>query len=403
MTPHPSTMESAPLYFTKPLSLQRFDIFQQFPYDVRHLVWEEAIFTPGIHFLKFVEAVNAPAVHAHNSTGHNSGGSSLTLPERRVGGGSDAQNPVYSATLKPIFPLACADNSHHIAVKRTLAQLRGACQEAKFMVDRVLAQPGNLTLNSGQLISLQRSSDVVCIDYPNITHHRSIGKWADRLNLDQLAKVRRLAVRYHHEWENDLVCGYCGRVHSYHGTHPYPRHVYEFASLFKNLETFYFIDYLTVRKPSRPTHCHRQGQNSGPPREKFLSGEGGRTYFEIDPESCTTHTHVYETLSWLRGNYVAYCTRRSRGPSRPESVNFKILACEWNSDQQLAPTKRPGTQATLTRKKRSKSRTRSSTTSLQNTLPNGNVSSQPITESLLPVAFGDGGKSKFEFSFEVPY
>ncbi|KAJ8124896.1 hypothetical protein O1611_g8743 [Lasiodiplodia mahajangana] len=399
----PSELPSGPLRFTVPRSLQRFDLFCKFPYDIRHMIWEEVIFTPGIHFLKFVETIDAPAIQTHASVGTNSGGSLVTLPERGTVVPLDSKGLVYSATLKPIFPHTCADNSHYITMNKTLAQLRGSCNEAKSLVERVLAQPGNLTLDGGQLVLLQRSSDVVCIEYPNITHARFLGKWADHLDLDQLAKVRRLAIRYHHEWDNNLVCGYCGRVHAYHGRHPYPRHVYEFASLFKNLETFYFIDYLTVRKPPRSPRCPHEARGSGNPRERFASGEGSRTYFEVDSESCTTHTRVHETLSWLRNNYINHCMCKSRGPPRPETVRFKVLACEWDSDQKLAPTKRSGTQATPSKKRRTRSRTSDLRTSSQNVIISNDSLSQPTNVNILPVVFGDGGKSKFDFSLEVPH
>ncbi|KAI1129858.1 hypothetical protein F5Y10DRAFT_143546 [Nemania abortiva] len=399
----PSELPSGPLRFTVPRSIQRFDIFWKFPYDIRHMIWEEVIFTPGIHFLKFVETIDTPASQTHASAGVNSGGSLVTPPERGAVGAPDPKGLTYSATLKPIFHLSCADNSHYIAKNKTLTQLRDSCNEARSLVEKVLAQPGNLTLDNGQLVLLHRSSDVVCIEYPNITHSRLLGKWADHLDLNQLAKVRQLAIRYHHEWDNELVCSYCGRVHAYRGKHPYPRHVYEFASLFKNLETFYFIDYLTVRKPPRSPRCPHEAQCSAGPGERFASGEGGRTYFEVDPESCTTHTRVHETLSWLRDNYVHHCMCKSRGPPRPEKVRFKILACEWDSDQKLAPPKRAGVQMTPTKKRRTRSRTSNHGASSQSFIIADDSLSQPTNVNILPVVFGDAGKSKFDFSLEVPH
>ncbi|GAP88630.2 hypothetical protein SAMD00023353_3300750 [Rosellinia necatrix] len=389
-----------------PRSLQQFDLFEKFPYDIRHIIWEELIFTPGIHFLKFVKTIDTPpATPVQTSADANSSGSLVAIPERHAEGVPNAEGLVYSAALMPVFPLVSADNSYYITKKNTLTQLRKSCDEAKFLVEKVLAQPGNLTLDDGQLVLLQRSSDVVCIDYPNISHGRYLGKWAEHLNLDQLAKVRRLAVRYHHEWDNDqVVCAYCGRVHSYHGKHPFPRHVYEFAALFKNLESFYFIDYLTVRKPSRSPRRPHQAPVSRGTGERFASGGSGRTYFEVDPESCTTHTRVHETLSWLRNNYLAHCRRKSLGPSQPENVRFKVLACEWDSDQKLVPPKRVGIQTTLTRKRRARIHTLSPTTPSPSSPAGGNGSTPlPANTSPLPVVFGDAGKSKFDFSLEIPH
>lgn len=258
---HPSEPLPETIRFVVPRSLQQFDLFWKLPYDIRHMIWECVIFTPGIHFLKFVETVDTPAVHTHVFTGPNSG-LSTTLPERRIENMQDAETFFHTATLKPVYPFACADNSYYIVLNKTLTLLRDSYDEAADLVEKVLAQPGNLTLANGQLAMLQRSSDVVCIDYPNMAHGRHLGRWAEHLQLDQLAKIRRLAVRYHHGWDSqEMVCGYCGRVHSYHGKNPSPRHVYEFAALFKNLEDFYFIDCLTVRSSSRPSHCSGEEQS----------------------------------------------------------------------------------------------------------------------------------------------
>ncbi|KAI8634476.1 hypothetical protein F5Y19DRAFT_212545 [Xylariaceae sp. FL1651] len=396
-------MQPWPLRFAMPPSLQRFDLFSMFPYDIRHMIWEDAIFIPGIHFLKFAKTADSSAVRAHGSPGANSGGSLATLSPRRADT-RDAEDPIYSAALEPVFPIPCADNSYYITMSKTFAQLRDSCSEAKSLVEKVLARPGNLTLDSGQLVLLERSSDVVCIDYPHMSDARYLGKWAEHLDLSQLAKVRRLAIRYHHEWDNDLVCAYCGRVHSYSGKHPYPRHVYEFAALFKNLEVFYFIDYLTVRKSARSPRCPHQRQDPGRCRERFSCGEGGRTYFEVDADSCTTHTRVFETLSWLRNNYIVHCMCKSQGPPRPERVQFKILACEWDSDQKLASVKRPEVQSTPARKKRSRNRTSDLTNSSLGL--NTSTAALPLNSTdacALPVVFGDDGKSKFDFTLEIPY
>jgi len=245
-----SEMSSAPLRFTLPSSLQGFDAFTKFPYDIRHLIWESLIFKPGIHFLKFVDTLDTSAPRAHTWVGTSSGSSLGVLVERRNGEARHAKRPIYSAMLTPVFPTSCADNSHYIVLEKVVAQLRNSCREARHVVDKTFAHPENLTLDSGQLVLLHRSYDIVCVDYPGMLHGRYSGKWRERLDPNQLAKVRRLAVRYHHEWDNSRVCNYCGQPHTRQEKHPHPRHVYEFAALFKNLETFYFLDYLTVRKPS---------------------------------------------------------------------------------------------------------------------------------------------------------
>ncbi|KAI0185329.1 hypothetical protein EV127DRAFT_208377 [Xylaria flabelliformis] len=385
---HSPTVPSESLRFTVPRSLQRFDLFKNLPYDIRYMIWREAIFTPGIHFLKFV------STSAGYASSAGVGRDGLTTFSEGQTDETSGENVVYSAILKPIFGLECANNSHYIVMNKTLSQLSDSCNEAKCLVEKILAQPGNLRLYDRQLILLQRSSDVVCIDYPDMTHARCLGKWAEHLDLDQLAKVRQLAIRYHHEWDNDLVCAHCGRVHSYLGKHPYPRHVYEFAALFKNLEAFYFIDYLTLRRPQCLT------SNSSRPQAEFANGECGRTYFEVDRESCTTHTRVHETLLWLRSNYIVHCKCKSQGPPNPENVRFGVLGCEWDSDQRLALTKRLGNQTTTPTKKK---RPRNHNPSRNRPIICNLSSPQPLNPSPLPVVFGDLGKSRFDFKLKIDY
>ncbi|KAI0441040.1 hypothetical protein F4803DRAFT_437528 [Xylaria telfairii] len=387
-----STMRPEPLRFTVARVFQQFTCFLRLPYDIRHMIWESQIFTPGIHFLKLVESPN-PSPEYTSSTGADRDEPITTLPEERTNG-TLVDHIVHSAILKPIFSLLRANTSHYVARNKTLSRLFDSCSEARYLVQKVLEQPGNLRLNDGQLILLQRSSDIVCIDYPGIAHNRCLGKWAEHLDLDQLAKIRRLAIRYHHEWDNDLVCAHCGRVHSHAGKHPYPRHVYEFAALFKNLEAFYFIDYLTLRTPQRVA------PGSGASAARFASGECSRIYFEVNPETCTTHTHVHETMSWLRNNYVLHCKFNSRGPSNPETVRFGVLGCEWDLDEKPTPVKRWGTRAmTPAKKKRSRNHKSLGDSSilLRESLP------QPTNTSTLPVVFGDGGKSQFDFSLDLPH
>ncbi|KAJ2987592.1 hypothetical protein NUW58_g4418 [Xylaria curta] len=255
--------QSRPLHFIKPPCFQRFNGFARLPYDIRYMIWRDVIYTPGIHFLRLVKnPYYTPAEYMSEQYAFASvlvipGPSHAASRENRVEATLDAEGiaiveahpQLFSATLKPVIDLACADNSYYVTKNKTLAQLRESCDEAGSLIKKLLAQPGNLNLYGGQLVSLERSSDIVCIEYPNMTHCRSLGTWADHLDLGQLAKIRRLAIRYHHEWDNGLLCDECGRNKSCAKGHSYPQHVYEFAALFKNLEAFYFIDYLTLRQP----------------------------------------------------------------------------------------------------------------------------------------------------------
>ncbi|KAJ3570865.1 hypothetical protein NPX13_g5582 [Xylaria arbuscula] len=427
-----SKLSLEPIRFLLPrsLRLQRFHRFQKLPYDIRYLIWNHVIFTPGIHFLELFDTMDTPDVDMYAAavaTGAD-GGLITTLSETHIEDDLDSDWFLQTATLKPAYPIARADNSYYLIRNKTLAQLRDSYFEAAILVERELARPGNLILENAQLVTLQQSLDIVCIDYPYIessdikypdTEDSDIedfdmespfNDWVEHLNLKQLAKIRRLAVRYHHGWQiQDVVCRFCGEAHRQQQSYSAPRHVYEFAALFKNLEEFYFIDYMAVRTSTRKyripfTSCSvfRQALNmcleSDTPRRRFACGQEGRTYFEVDPKSDQIHTRVFTMLPKLRVEYGKYCRREKKGPARPEKVRFGVLGCEWNADEKLTPSGYLESQTNSSGRKRPMQRSRKR--------PRKPVSivgpvSQPVYTSILPVIFGDAGRSHFNFSLEI--
>ncbi|KAI0885096.1 uncharacterized protein GGS22DRAFT_179707 [Annulohypoxylon maeteangense] len=400
-------MSSSAIHIGVPPSLQRFTCFSSFPFDIRHQIWEEIIYTPGIHFLKFEH--NDDTIMDDSDSATDDGDSIMDrLPVSEAEPGRDAKRAKFSSTLKPVFPFPAADKSYYLTMNKTFTQLSLACNEAKDLVDNLISRSGNLTLDNGRLVLLERSSDIVCFDYPGASWSRSLGYWADHLDLDQLAKIRRVAVRYSSKWDEECrVCRTCGIIHNFHRNHDNtrPRHAYEFAALFKNLETFYFMDCLAVRKQrdkSMPTSCVYAKQAFGNKGEHFASGEGGRTYYEVDPQCCKINTHVFRTLDWVRDNYVTHCQKRHRGRADPEKVKFKVLTCEWDAEE-LVPPKRQETKSTRVSNKGHRTRITSVTEDLKKLKLNDTQNRDTRMYEGLPVVFGDGGKSKFEFTIEVPH
>jgi hypothetical protein len=140
--------------------------------------------------------------------------------------------------------------------------------------------------------------------------------------------------------------------------------------------------------------------------ERFSSAQSGRSYFEIDPETCTAYTRVHDTLSWVRKNYIKHCRRKSLGPSNPGKVSFKVLGCEWDSNQQLVHASRPEPQVTPARKRRPRNRNRITrrVAPLTTSAPSSGSRSPRLIEcNALPVVFGDYGKSNFEFNPEISF
>lgn len=253
-------MSVPPINLPVPMALQQFTCYSSLPLETRLQIWEQIIYTPGIHFLKFEPNDKAVADSASGSgTGTGIGigtGGNDSITDHQSKAGRTAKKSKFSSTLQPIFSLPAADKSYYHTMNKTLAQLSLTCKDANNLIKRLSSYKGNLTLDNGRLVLLDKSCDIVCFDYPGITRSRRLGYWARRLDLDQLSHVRRVALRYCSKWDEECaVCRTCGIIHDFSHDlgHTRPRHAYEFASLFKNLETFYFIDYLAVPKQRHPS------------------------------------------------------------------------------------------------------------------------------------------------------
>ncbi|KAI0180763.1 hypothetical protein GGR52DRAFT_4696 [Hypoxylon sp. FL1284] len=404
---------SAPFRLTLPASLQRsnrftrFTRFEDFPLELRLQIWKDAVDIPGIHFLKFEDREISAQATAYIISLNVIG----TVLSQAPGATIEEKRAYYTASLKPLFPTHAADMSHFIAMNKIMTELSLICKEAKMAVRELVSRPGNLTLHDDRLISLKRSTDVVCFDYPGAHGCRSLRAWADYPDPDQLASVRRVAVRYSPHW--DKGCRTCRKRGTTKGSrHDHssatPRHVVELAAIFKNLEVFYLIDYLAVRNErdhSVPLERVEAQKEHGEQGDRFATAQPGRTYFEIKPEECKVHTHVFQTLSWVKRHYDLFCETFAwdeRVPSK--SVQFKVLGCEWDDAQGLvaAPIKHRGPKPERTSSKR-----RSRASNPSKGTKNHGVAATPtpdttLYDGILPVVFGDGGKSKFDFTFRMP-
>ncbi|KAI0479501.1 hypothetical protein GGR56DRAFT_673419 [Xylariaceae sp. FL0804] len=397
-----------------------FEPFTRLPEDLRYMVWQKSIFYSGIHFLSFVETDDqGPHGNQQILSGHQP-----ILPLPGSGGNSDGDGggdgePAgrasnFSATLQPTFPLPKADKSYYVIRNEAFSRLSQSCREARDVVAVHVAHANNLTLDGGQLVVLDGSSDVVCISHPDVLSSGHLGRWAARLDGAQLARIRRLVVRYSRSWETDAqVCPSCGRRHEFaHVARPH--HVYELAALFENLETFYFLDSFAVRQPALPGQPLCQEAACRAKKERFASAERGRAYVDVDPHTCLVFTAVWRTLGWVRRNYLRHCRLRSRGPERPEAVQFKVMTCEWDEAAKLKYRRYRYQQSRAThshpapprRSRPSPSLSLSlSLSALTDAMRNLRLDGGPdqaivAASSSLPVFFGDGGRSKFDFTFE---
>jgi hypothetical protein len=188
--------------------------------------------------------------------------------------------------------------------------------------------------------------------------------------------------------------------------------LYQFVALFKNLDTFYFLDHLIVRKPSS-----QQLDGSEEPDLRWLGPNarlklmantshhyqaerfesGGRTYYEMDQQPskvCKVNSHVFTMLDWVQENYINHCENRPRRHPNPRGVKFSVLACEWDHGKLQTDKKRPATS------KPCRKRPLPTNASVQDAMDALQLEDQNIyfeTPTDIPVSFGN--KSEFEFTF----
>ncbi|KXH55490.1 hypothetical protein CSAL01_10391 [Colletotrichum salicis] len=246
---------ASPVKFDIPASARSFTYFSHLPPEIREHIWEDAIFDPGMHFLRLRTAARI-----------------MHFPSPMPPGSFDDQDPkdeddflldfaremvpkrVWPAILEPRYPTPQANISNYVSVNHVLNKLSATCFEAAKVVRRLTNTPGGLKLKDGRVVSLGGSSDVICLEYLSADDFRSWCRMSQSIRCNELANIRHVAIPYCHAWETSVSgfrCGHCGTRYSGHATKVYPVHLYEFlAQCLPNLETFYFIDYLIVERNS---------------------------------------------------------------------------------------------------------------------------------------------------------
>ncbi|KAK1596558.1 uncharacterized protein LY79DRAFT_601074 [Colletotrichum navitas] len=401
-------MEST-IKFDIPPSARSFHLFSMLPPEIRHQIWEDAILEPGMHFLRLKTA--ARATHLPSpliaSPVDNDDDDDAAQPNPILDFDSEPlPSKLWPATLEPRYPTPQANLSNYITLNRTLARLSATCFEAAAVVQRLVKQPGGIKLSGGRIVSLASSNDVVCLEYLSADNFRSWCRMSLDIECPELANVRHVAVPYCHGWEaanTAFRCSHCGSQHGAGINKVYPVHLYEFlARHLPNLQTFYFIDYLIVKRFSRPLAKAQDYRASGPPPPEVLSKtkssvsenldkrkqedalydspspskaanpfasardesttapndttpssthrqrqvprkmfkSDGRVFCELDDDEWNVKSRVVDTLSWIQKRFILYATRSKLSRQRhPEKVKFKVMVCEWVNKESEAPPK----------------------------------------------------------------
>ncbi|KZL76785.1 hypothetical protein CT0861_07220 [Colletotrichum tofieldiae] len=400
--------------FDIPASARSFHPFSRLPPEIRHQIWEDAVLEPGMHFIRLKTAARvahlpSPLVTStidENDEEHSN--PILDFSREKL------PSKLWPATLEPRYPTPQANLSNYVALNRTLAKLSVTCFESAAVIQRLVNQPGSVKLNGGRVVSLASSEDVVCLEYLSADNFRSWCRMSINIDCPELANIRHVAIPYCHGWEATSTafgCSHCGDQHHAGVSKVYPVHLYEFlARYLPNLQTFYFIDYLIVKKsfgpnptaqksgeiiPSSPQALTKtqasaadksdkrkkedalddnpspnktvdsakaahsesttaatteatQSSTSSRKRipEKAFRSEG-RIFRELAEDEWTIKSRVVDTLSWIQKRFSLYAARSKLSKHvHPENVKFKILACEWVEKQSEAPRKSKRTVST---------------------------------------------------------
>jgi hypothetical protein len=309
-------------------------------------------------------------------------------------------------TLKPLYPTSQADISYYTNLHKQLAKLSVTCNEAA-AVAKSLVRRAAFRLDTGRLVSLNSSSDVIYLEYipPDYYEEASI-RFSRALDCSGLGQIRKVAMRYCHKWyERNSPrrrCPNCGQIHDVPDGLRYPKHLYRFlAQYLPNLEEFYFVDYLILRKsPGIGTH-------------RFEGGN--RSFFEVEEEKdWKISSHVLEAKSWLREQFVKYAKMSKLSKHKnPEQVKFGVLACEWRVEppapatpKKATPKKASVMSAKKGRNKRAHSEehslSRARQISLHRQRPSSPVEYLPYEATArYPFVFDACGSNKYDFTFSM--
>lgn len=235
-----------PLKFAIPASAQYFTPFARLPVELRLQIWEDAIYDPGMNFLRIAYE---PAPRARGQ--HHAG----------------AAPPVCKASLSPLYPHEKAEVSHYTRLNQVLSRLNNTCAESRRVVQQFLKHPNTIKLHDGRVLTARDSADVICLDYIHTDLFTSGCRILTDVDCPGLDRIRHIGIRYCHKWETaSPFCGQCGRVHCTDSSKNFPLHIYQFlARHMPNLQTVYLIDFLILRRSRQDAVEESPGSDKPPP------------------------------------------------------------------------------------------------------------------------------------------
>ncbi|KAH6608189.1 hypothetical protein Trco_004502 [Trichoderma cornu-damae] len=404
-------MSPSPIKFEIPDECRAFMPFPRLPPELRQQIWRDTVSTPGMHFVKLESrgrnwrwvSLNRPLSPTLGPQGPEKGDDYDEIAfevDNEV-----APKRMWDTRLAALAPNKKSDISSYHDLHKQLAALTAACVESLDVANGLVAKEGAVRLSSGKLLALAGSSDIVFIEYLPPELFESSYSFDIDPNCPNLDNIRRVAVRYCHQWQEKpvpSVCSFCGQVHEGTSSVIYPLHLYQFlARHLPNVEEFYFVDYFLLRKTPQP------GPNPGNNRPQRKYRCGNRTFYEADDKDWDMKPQVMRMQAWLQNRFVRYAkaSRLSRHKT-PEQVRFGVLACEWDITPPLSLKSQPAPPAQKGRNKRvlyedhalRRHRRQVLRRKLRSVMP----ASPNVVAANVPFVFGNANNS-FEFTFTVDW
>ncbi|KZZ98290.1 hypothetical protein AAL_02808 [Moelleriella libera RCEF 2490] len=326
--------------FSVPEECRDFPLFSLLPTEIRQLIWECHVRTPGLHFLQLKSAsddwLHVESVARRRRRPRDRDSSEDMSDVLR----EDASpRPRCSAGLVSSSPCIQADQSHYRTLRRQLSVLAQTCAESRRVAQRLCRRQDTLRTRRGDIVCLGGSLDAVFLEYLDHRSYKSNLHLAEVPDCAALGHLRRIAMPYSYAWrpvETRCACWFC-RGTSAERPHDResccPAHLYQFlARHVPCLEEFFFVDYYIVHRSKSGLACDVDMRRPGLfMRQKPRFWAGNRRYHEANPRDWTVNRGVVLVIEWLRESFVRYAKASPlcQHP-QPQSVRFSVLACEWD-------------------------------------------------------------------------
>ncbi|RFU79953.1 hypothetical protein TARUN_2265 [Trichoderma arundinaceum] len=402
-------MGSSAIKFEIPETYRTFAPFPRLPPELRQQIWRDTVSTPGMHFVKLETRGRhwgwMPLIRPFAQTLQQGSEKGDDYDEIALEVKNEvAPKQLWDTRLVPLSANKQSDISCHHGLNKQLAALTMACGESHDMVNGLMAKKGAVRLSNDKLLALPGSSDIIFLEYFPPELFESGCSFDIDPNCRSLDNIRRVAVRYCHQWQEKpapSVCSLCGLVHESTGSVVYPAHLYHFlARHLPNVEEFFFVDYFLLRKTSQLNH-----KPGSWPSHKYKCGN--RTFYEADGKDWDMKPQVLRMQAWLQDRFIRYAkaSRLSRHKS-PEKVRFGVLACEWDIAPPVSLKTQPAPPAQKGRNKRMFYEEHALRRNRRQVLHQRWQNAMPVHTNVVaanvPFVFGNPDNS-FEFTFSMDW